>query len=215
MTANPTGTAAPIELMREAYRRIGIEMKTKVVPQERGIREAGSGDTDGILALGPATARSMPDVEQVPEPVFQFDLVGVTTGLDFPVQGWQSLAPYRLCILRGARDTAQQTKGMQVEIANSITLAVAMLRGGRCDVAVIAAPAWRNIDALHFGRFHELSPPISKVLLYHYVHRRNAGLVAPLDEALRAMRRDGTAARIIAAEDQAVEDARQRNGMPD
>ena len=214
MTANATGTAAPIELMREAYRRIGVEMRTKVVPHERMLHEAGLGDTDGILAIGPTSALGYPDLVETPEPVLELELIGLTTGLDFKVEGWQSLAPYRICIMRGAKDTERNTKGMQVEEGNSVSLVVAMLRGGRCDVAVVSTPTWRNIDELHLGHFHELSPALGTIQLRHYVHRRNAELAPLLDTALKSMRRDGTMAKLTTAETQAAEAARQRNLMP-
>jgi polar amino acid transport system substrate-binding protein len=209
MVQNEAGTSSALELVREAYRRIGIALQTKVMPGERSIREADSGVTDGETIQFSGIEALYPNLMRVPEPVITLDLVAVSTGLDFPVKGWSSLSPYRLCVVRGMKAVESGAHGQRILLVNSLASAMASLQAGRCELTVFAAPTWQDVDRLNLGTFHELSPAVAAVSFYHYVNRRNADLIPGLAAALAAMRRDGTSAAITAADDQATAAARR------
>lgn len=214
MVASASGTAAPVEIMREAYRRIGFDMKTMVVPSERSVRDANAGEADGEMIQPAGIESDYPSLVRVPEPVISLDLVAISTGLDVQVNGWRSLASYKKCVVRGMKVIEAGTEGTQRAVVNTLASALSMLKAGRCDVVLFVKPTWQDVDRLQMGSFHELSPAVTTISFHHYVNQRNAGLVPRLAAALAEMRLDGTTAAITADDDQATAAARRRSLLP-
>jgi len=214
MVASASGIAAPVEIVREAYRRIGFDMKIMVVPSERSVRDANSGEADGDIVQPAGIESGYPSLVRVPEPVISLDLVAISTGLDIQMNGWNSLAPYKTCVVRGMKVIETGTEETRRVVVNTLASALSMLKAGRCDFVLFVKPTWQDVDRLQMGSFHELSPAVTTISFYHYVNRRNAELVPRLAAALAEMRQDGTKAAITAADDQATAAARQRSLMP-
>lgn len=203
------------EVVREAYRRIGLEAVADIRPNERAIISADTGDTDGDTMRMPGLESRYPNLVRVPEPVLTFDSVAFTAGMTFPVNGWESLRPYTICVVRGFKLGEAGTEGMTRELVATNGAALRMVKAGHCQVAVLGEAVWLLIDELKLGPVRALSPPVSVTPLYHYVNARYAHLVPKLAEALAAMRRDGTVDGILAADRAALQAARERNSFKD
>lgn len=216
MADDPILSVRAYQVMREAYRRLGLDLRPAMLPRERALISADSGETDGDLIRAAGIDAHYGNLVRVPEPVVTFDVIAFTAGLKFAVDGWDSLRPYSLCIMRGMKIAEQMTEGMQRLIANTADQAILMLSAGRCQIAILGREVWPDVERLGAGPLRALDPPVARVPLYHYVHRRHAGLVPHLADALRGMRDDGTTAGLLAnGEDQAIAAARRRNSLPD
>ncbi|MBF0324283.1 substrate-binding periplasmic protein [Magnetospirillum moscoviense] len=202
--------ARALLILREAYRRLGITIETEQVPNERAIVLADSGQTSGDLIRIAGLSATYPNLIQVPEPVVTFESTAFTAGLTFPVKGWESLRPYRLCVLRGNKLAEINTEGMNREIVGTIEGMGRMVIAGHCEVAVLGRQVWLEVDRHGLRPLISLDPPIQVVPLYHYVHRRHADLVPRLAKVLKELNADGTSARLVAADDHAIEEARRR-----
>lgn len=202
--------ARSLLILREAYRRIGITIETMQVPNERALVLADSGQTSGDLIRIGGLSATYANLIQVPEPVVMFDSIAFTSGLTFPVRGWESLRPYHLCVMRGNKLAEINTEGMNREIVGTIEGMARMVIAGHCEVAILGRQVWLEIDRYGIKPLISLDQPIQSVPLYHYVHRRHADLVPRLAKALKELNADGTAARLVAADDQAIEAARRR-----
>lgn len=200
-------------ILKAAYGRLGIDLKAETMPHERSLRLANSGETDGDVMRIAGIEAQFSDLIRVPEPVYSFDVVAFSTGLTFKVEGWNSLRPYGLCIVRGMRVAEQGTEGMDRIIANNVEQIIEMLRNGRCQLLIAGPSTWLDIDRLRAGPILMLEPPIVSVPLYHLLNRKHAVLAPRLAEILKQMREDGTIAAIIAEEDRDLEAARRRNSI--
>lgn len=214
MVDDPLSVKA-FSLLHEAYRRIGLDLTADLLPRERAILAADRGVTDGDVIRIAGLEALYPNLMPVPEPVAHFETIAFTTGFGFKVDGWESLRPYSLCILRGMKIAEQHTEGMRRVLANTNDQAIMMLRSNRCEVAVLGHEVWPDVERLQAGPLRALEPPITSFPLFHYVNRRHAGLVPKLTDALQRMRRDGTIAALLAVNERAVRDARQRNSLPE
>lgn len=212
---NDRPTAQAFRILQEAYRRIGIEVREELLPHERSLRAANSGQTDGEVMRIAGIEAQFPNLIPVPESVQTFDAMAFTTGLTFKVEGWESLRPYPICVNRGLKLAEQGTEGMNRVLVTTVDQMAEMLRRGHCLVAVFGRAGWLEFDRLHAGPIRELEPPIASLPLFHYVNRRHEALVPKLAEALRRMRRDGTIAALTALDDQPIAEARKRNSLPD
>ncbi len=216
MDDDPILSVQAFHIVREAYRRLGIELRSELLPRERALMSADSGETDGDLIRAAGIDTRYVNLVRVPEPVITFEAIAFTAGLKFTVDGWDSLRPYSLCIVRGMKLAEQGTEGMQRMIANTTDQAILMLSAGRCQVTVLAHQVWLDIERLHAGPMRALDPPVTRVPLYHYLHRRHAELAPRLADTLRQMRDDGTTTSLLTDErDLAIDAARRRNSLPD
>jgi polar amino acid transport system substrate-binding protein len=201
------------EVVREAYRRIGLQAEAELMPNERGIVSANNGDTDADTMRMVGLEAKYSNLVRVAEPVMLLNIVAFTSGLDFVVAGWESLRPYNLCIVRGFKLGETRTEGMQRELPATAEAALRMVKAGHCQIATMGEALWLLVDELKLGPLRSLDPPVESVPLYHYVNARHAGLVPKLADALKVMRKDGTIDRILAADRAAVQAARERNSL--
>jgi len=203
------------EIVREAYRRIGLSAEADIRPSERGILSANEGDTDGDTMRVAGMEAKYPNLVRVSEPVLMFNTVAFTSGLKFEVKGWESLRPYSLCIVRGFKLGETRTEGMSREMPTTNEAALRMLKAGNCQVAPIGEALWLLIDQMELGPLRALQPPVESTPLYHYVNVRHAALAPRLAGALAAMRADGTIDRILATDRAAIEAAKARSSFKD
>lgn len=212
--ADDTGTIRFFGIVEEAYRRLGVTVVAEPLPPERALQAADHGLTDGDTVRVEGIEAFYPNLVRVPEPVAHVDVTAFTTGLSFPVQGWESLRPYTVCYMHGLKLHEQGTSGMRRMGSDGQENAVRLLRDGQCEVAVLSANAWIMIDTVNAGPMRELEPPIARHQLYHYVHRRHAAIVPRLAEELRKMRQEGVIDAILEPGREAARQAKARQSMP-
>ena len=208
-------SAVAYDILKEAYRRLNLQISEANLPSERSLAYSNSGVTDGEVMRVAGIEEQYPNLLRVKVALLRAQMQVYTTGLSFPVEGWHSLLPYRICIRSGIRINMLNTIGMQRELANSEQQILNMLRAGRCDVAVLSQNAWLVIDQLQKGPLRALQPPLTNDPLYHYVHRRHAALVPKLEAVLLEMQRDHSTERILQQFNAKVQEARKRQSLPD
>ncbi|MFA6020684.1 MAG: hypothetical protein WC722_10530 [Rhodospirillales bacterium] len=201
-------------IVSSAFHRIALDVLFKPLPPERALQDANKGETAGDIARIAGIEKQYANLVMVPEPLLNFDTLAFTTGLSFKVDGWESLRPYRLCVLRAMKLAEQGTEGMDRILGNDSSQIILMLRAGRCDVGIFAHYIWPEVDRLQAGPLRMLEPPISSLPLYLYLNKSQAALGPRLAEALRQMRRDGSTDRIIMDAQKDIAAARSRNEMP-
>jgi len=212
--AGDTGTIKYFPILKEAYHRIGIEVEAVPLPAERALREADGGLTGGDAMRVEGIEAFYPNLVRVPEPVASVDVTIFTTGRVFPVNGWESLLPYSVCYLHGAKMHELGTEGLQRVPAYGQDNAVKLLRDGLCEIAVLSPNAWMVIDRLNAGPMRELEPPVAKHSLFHYVHRRHSNLVPLLAEELRKMKAEGRVDDILKPYREELKQAKARQSFP-
>ncbi|EME71170.1 hypothetical protein H261_04510 [Paramagnetospirillum caucaseum] len=203
------------EVVREAYRRIGLQAVADIRPNERGIVSADSGDTDGDTMRMAGLEARYPNLVRVPEPVLSFDTVAFTAGMRFEVRGWESLRPYSICVVRGFKLGENGTEGMNRELVSTNEASLRMVKAGHCQMTLLGDAVWLLIDELKLGPLRALETPVAVTPLYHYVNIRHAHLAPRLAEALKAMRQDGAVDSILAADRAVIRAARERNSVRD
>lgn len=214
LMAGDTGTMNYFPILKEAYRRIGIEAEAVPLPAERALREADGGLTDGDAIRVEGIEAFYPNLVRVPESVASVDVTIFTAGLDFPVSGWESLRPYSVCYLHGAKMHESGTEGLKRVPAFGQDQSVKLLRDGLCEVAVLSRNAWMAVDRLNAGPLRELEPPVATHELYHYVHRRHSNLVPSLAEEIRKMKKEGRVDEILKPYREELKQAKARQSFP-
>jgi polar amino acid transport system substrate-binding protein len=186
-------------------------MAIRSYPVARSIEMANEGLADAEALRGPGMERDYPDLVEVPEPIVHLEYrVFTLTDPDLSV-GWNGLSGKRVCINLGEKVIENRTRGLAREEAHGVDAAFRMLRAGRCEAVIANQFAWATIDRLDLGHFCAGPAIIESVPLYHYVHRRHAGLVPRLTQALRHLRDDGTIQRTLEPELSRLAEARAQH----
>lgn len=197
-TFNPSPFVAVCqEVVRNAYERMGIEVLFKHYPGERAIRLADEGYTDGELYRNATVAENYPNLIQIPVAISQVEIVVFAKTVDFPVEGWSSLSPYRIGVERGFKLVEEHTQGMVTETVETMDQTFLMLDSGRVQVVVQSGVEGRFIiKKLHLQGIKTLSPPLAVNKVYHYLNKKHQNLAPEITEVLRAMERSGEIQKI-------------------
>jgi len=187
------------DVLTEAYARIGEQAEFRYLPPKRMGEEAMRNGIDGYGLITEAEARAVPGLVLVRQPLAKASLVAFSAYKGRKIAKWEDLRGLTVGTVRGSILLQDDTlDGLEVERYrfNDAKSAFSMLREGRLDVILGDATA-----GMLLARQMELevfpSPPLMTANLYHAVAEAHAALAQPLADALGAMLRDGTMARLL------------------
>jgi polar amino acid transport system substrate-binding protein len=183
-------------ILKYAYRKIGIDLSFKHYPPQRALLESNSGDMDGEIQRVDGLSKEYSNLIQIYPSINYIEAVAFGMDNKIAINGWESLRPYTIGIVRGIVFAEKHTGGMEVQVVNDYKQLMLILQAGR--VNIILAPkinglveAYRaNIPAIN------LQPPLEVIKLFHYLHRKNKNLVPKISEVLRVMEKNGNLKKI-------------------
>lgn len=186
-------------LIREAYRRIGMGIEYRRQPLLRDLRDADSGAVDASMLRDSLVIDDYPGLLMVPVPLGTYDIAAFTLEPAPAPETPGDLAGAMVGCLRG--DIAAQNVARTAQIAplllNDMKSALTMLDRGRINAALLPAFAgalWAERLGLRPMR---VSRAFYRGFFYHCVNKGHADLVPRLNKALWEMYRDGTARRLL------------------
>lgn len=185
------------ELVREALRRIGHDLRVVPLPVERALMNANAGIEDGDLYRAAGFEKDYPDLVQVPQPLLDQDFVAVARDPSVQVRGWPDLARYSVAYVTGNKILERRLQGFtNVTSVRDNALLFGLLANDRVDVALINR--WVGLLAARQAgvAVHVQEPALLRVPMYMYLHRKHEALVPQLATALAEVRRDGTWQRL-------------------
>ncbi len=134
----------------------------------------------------------------VPEAITTLRLAVFTKGLEFPVEGWDSLKPYRNGARIGAKILEKNVpQDRERVMLPTNTQLFKMLADGRIDTVV----DWENfglgvIKELQLTRIKALPNAVVVKDFFHLLHMKHSDLVPQITESLKQMKKDGSYQRI-------------------
>jgi hypothetical protein len=188
------------ELLVQIYRRLNIDVQFVDLPAKRSLIESSEGRVDGevqrILAVQDqfhTLIAVQPSFNSIEPSAF------VRRGTALHVDGWKSLAPYRIGIVRGVGSSERGTQGMRsVEAVTTMENLMQSLDAGRFDVVV--NDSFSGLLVLRRlgleGKVQVLDPPLEHIPLYHFLHERHRELVPKVSEVIRGMHASGELDRL-------------------
>lgn len=185
------------ELAREAFRRVGHELRVLQLPHERALANANAGVEDGDLFRAAGFEREYPNLVQVPVALMDQDFVAMTLRQDLEVRDWGDLAGLSVAFVIGNKIIERKLRDHRgATTVRSNELLLGLLAAGRTDVIVINR--WVGLHAARQAgvAVRVLEPALLHVPMYIYLHRKHQALVGPLAAALAEIRRDGTWQRL-------------------
>lgn len=187
-------------VLREAYKRLGIDIVIERMQGRKALEASNSGEVDGEVQRIDGITRSFKNLLQIPIPINYLEGTVFSKRYNFPIQGWFSLEPYRVGIVKGILFAERGTKGMDVRVADDYPELVGMLENDEIDVAVMprinGRVALKQSDAKDI---RELDGVLETLMLYHYLHRKHEHLVPKLTKQLKEILLDGATLKLRTA----------------
>jgi ABC-type amino acid transport substrate-binding protein len=190
------------ELLVAIYKRLGITVEFVDMPAKRSLIESSEGRVDGevqrILAVQdqyPTLIAVQPSFNSIEPAAF----VRSGGGVGLKVDGWKSLAPYSVGIVRGVGSSERGTQGLRaVEPVTTMENLMQSLEAGRFEVAVndrfSGLLVIRKLGLE--GKVQPLDPPLERIPLHHFLHERRRDLVPKVGQVIRSMQASGELDRL-------------------
>jgi polar amino acid transport system substrate-binding protein len=182
------------EILREIYARLDIKIDFIDVEAKRALALSNAGETDGEIQRIANISKDYPALIQLSPPINYIEPTVFTTTLKFDVQGWESIRDYQVGIVRGVGSSEAGTRGMlHVERATSLSDLIEMLDRDRFDLLVTDLFSGRvEIKKMHLeSRIQPILPPLERIYVYHYLHKRHQALVPRVEAVIQKMTESG------------------------
>lgn len=178
--------------LEKVYEKLGIRIRTQTFPADRALILSNSGEFDGEVQRIDGIEENYPNLIKVPEPIFDLEASAFVKNAEITIDGWDSLKSYRAGISRGIKYLETNTDGMNPIIASSIEQLFYLLEAKRVDVVIISKNYGKEFIENH-PRMHIIliEPPIIKVPLYHYLHKKHQAIVPFVMNTIRQLKDEG------------------------
>ncbi len=186
-------------LIHEVFDRLGVRVTVQSLPAERALLNADAGIEDGDVGRVAGLTRIYPNLIRVPEMIFRADFVAFTRSMKFETDGWETLAPYNIGIINGHKIAEANVKTFQSLVSvEKLDILFNLLVEGRVDVV-----ATERLFGIYMAKqlgiddVKVMDPPLARLDLYLYLHKKHSALVPLIDEAIREAKSDGLYKRIF------------------
>ncbi len=192
--STPEGKGFHDLIVKEAFRRIGMQVSIVHLPAERALVNANEGIDDGNFVRIAGLEKKYPNLVMVPEKICDFEFAAFTKNPMIKIEDWDSLKPYNVGIING-------WKILEANIVGTKSLTKV-----RSDEALFDLLMHDQADLIVFDRIQGkamikksrltgvkvLQPLLAKRDMYLYLNVRHAGLVPKVGTVLQEMKRDRT-----------------------
>ena len=187
-------------LLKEAFNRSGLDIKIQELPGRRALINADKGIEDGDAGRMNGTEKKYPNLVKIPESILFVNIVGFARNeLEATLKNsWKGLEPYNVGILRGHQYSEKMVVHYKSLVkADDTAQLLTVLSKGRADVAVtIQIEGLSAIKKEGLKNIRILEPPLQVIPIFPYLHKKHTQHIAAIDKALKAMKADGSYARI-------------------
>ena len=199
------------KLLEAIYARLDIKAEFLDVPANRALSMSSAGELDGEVLRILDVAQQYETLLPVKPAINYIEPTAFSKRLQFETSGWQSIAQYRVGIVRGVGSSERGTKDMpQVEPVTSIDTLFNMLDGDRLDVIVNDLFGGRLV-AKKLGMdqiVHPLLPPFERLAVYHFLNVKHRDLLPKVEAIVREMEASGELAQLRRSIEQQMLDAK-------
>ena len=183
---------AVVPVLEEAYARIGMSPDITILPALRGLKDVNAGIYDGDIARMNGLTEDYPNLIQIPVPLSTIDGIAYTCREDIRIKNASDLKKYRVGIRRGIRFAELLVQDMPHIKMDSWNHLFDMLFRGRLDVVIAAREALNRQRQRPDSQCLIVNePPLARLEIFHYLHKRNKDIVPRLTKILREMHTAG------------------------
>jgi hypothetical protein len=205
--ANTPDQAVGAIILKEAYKKLGININFLVVSGKRALLQSSRGQSDGEVHRIEEVGDTYPSLLRVQTPINYIEQ-NVFTIKDYDIQSCEDMRPLRIGIVRGVKHAELCTAGFsKLKVySNSLEL-IKVLNERKVDVIITAYfNGLIQIKKLGYQKIKAIRPSLSRKNLYHYVHKKNKEIIPLIDEKIKEMMKSGEIEKIRKREMIKIED---------
>lgn len=180
-------------IIEKAYKELDIKVEFVELPGKRALAESSSGHLDGELSRIYDVGLEYPSLVRVPTPMYWFTPVAYSHLDKLDLKGSDSLKKYRIGIMIGMYYTEQAANEFgKVTLIDDLQRLYQLLNRGRIDIVLDSDINGRYYMKKNgYKNVHPITPKLSRINAYHYVHEKHKTLVPKLDKVFTAMKKSG------------------------
>ncbi|OQX17097.1 MAG: hypothetical protein BWK76_10625 [Desulfobulbaceae bacterium A2] len=192
------GTGFHDQVIREACRRISIQLEIIHLPAERALLNANEGIEEGVYVRVEGMEAGYPNLRRVPEKIGDYEFVAFGKQPSVRLNGWESLRDFHVAIITGWKILERNiVASKSLTKVKDASLLFRALVDDKVDLVVYnRLDGYGTIKELGLQGIRALDPPFATREMFLYVHKSREALVPQLTAALRAMKDDGSYAAI-------------------
>jgi len=181
------------EILKAIYKKMGISIKMQNMPGKRALSESSTGRVDGEVHRIFKIGEDYSTLIRVPTPINYIEPSVFSKNYNFVITDCTALTDYYIGIVRGVRHAELCTQGMEkVKIFNNSIKMMELLDAGRIDIVITARINGLMLSKrMDYESIYPLSPPLNRMLVYHYLHEKHKDLVLKLDAVIIKMQKNG------------------------
>lgn len=201
-----------MRVLEEAYQKIGYKIKIIEIPGKRSLAMSNRGELDGELHRIDKINIQYPNLIQIPVSIVSIPQSAFAKK-DIKIDGWESLRPYTIGLVRGYILAERYTQGMKhLHPITTWEQGFKMLDADRIDVIVSNKyRGFKLLRELNIQDIHPLDPPLAVTPMYHYLHIKHIKIVPQITLLLRAMRKEGRIETIISQVEEEFKEKRSKH----
>ena len=180
------------KVLQKAYTKAGIEMEVLFLPLEESLQRSNSGQTDGELVRIKKITQSYPNLRQVPVEIISVEAIAFSKNSSLHIKRWSDLHGHKVTIVKGTKFIEHATKDIEKEIVLSFKEAFEALRQDKTEVLVI--PKLAGLRLYYMNEYDTIKPvsaALTRLSLYHFVHKKNIHLIPIITPILQEMKQSG------------------------
>mgnify|MGYP000336128697 CR=1 FL=1 len=188
-------------VLKEAYRKIGIEVDIYYTSGRRSLLISSAGTVDGEVSRVEAVGKIFTSLERIEIPLMQLETAVFISQTHSEDWSFDDLPKLRVGYLNGATKMEAFTKGFpDVWVGHSNRELFEMLLAGHLDAVVTSLETGR-VTARQVGAegIVVMERLVQQENLYHYLHRKNRDLAPKITAVLKQMTESGELEAILNA----------------
>ncbi|MCH8623073.1 hypothetical protein [Undibacterium sp. TS12] len=188
------GNGGPMEknaaiYLTDAYKKLGVKIEFVNLPGNRALQESNSGRLDGELMRKAGLSNEYPNLMQIPVALATTNTVAFALDKNIALdKGWASLREHSFSYETGTKIIEQNTQGFTTGFAElNIKAAFKQMLNRHVELIVIDENTGLQLvkEMGLENTVYMLTPPVSTIPLYHYLHKKHAVLASKLEALLR------------------------------
>lgn len=186
-----------IMLIRELYAQAGLTTQFVNLSAARSERLQHDGDIDAELVRVEGLDKIPVDMLKVPEPILEVVISAYTINPELTDAKPTTLINQRLGARHGL-DISKRYPGMQLTEVYRLKQLAYMLKHKRLDAIILSkTTSYFMIHKYGIKELRQLTPPLARFNVYHYVHKKHKSLLPTLTQALQSVKKKGRPQQLL------------------
>ncbi|MCP5244490.1 MAG: transporter substrate-binding domain-containing protein [Burkholderiales bacterium] len=178
-------------IIQAAFKKLDIPLEIIEHSPERALLNANSGIDDGTFVRVEGMEKKYKNLVRVPESISEFQFYAVTK-MDIQIKGWESLAPYSVGIILGAKIVEEKVGDVAflTKVHRPVQL-FDLLEQNRADIIIVDYEVGKKI--IHDKKLQGikfLAPPLEIQPMYLYLHKTQKHLINTIAHAIHELKQE-------------------------